>query len=59
VRGRWVVAPTDLAFYLYSGQWRRAFLPLSVAWWLVGALGLGLVWFLRTSQRARAWLFRD
>ena len=59
VRGRWVVASTDLAFYLYSGQWRRAFLPLSIAWWMVGGLALGLLWLLRTSERVRAWLLRD
>ncbi len=59
VAGRWLVAPTDLAFYLYSGQWRQVFLPLSVAWWVIGGLGLGLVWLLRSSERARAWLFRD
>ena len=59
VGGRWVVAPTDLAFYLYSGQWRRVFLPLSIAWWVLGGLVLSLVWLLRTSERARAWLVRD
>jgi hypothetical protein len=59
VRGRWVVAPTDPVFYLHSGQWRRAFVPLSVAWWAVGLLGLGLVWVLRTSERARTWLLRE
>jgi len=59
VRGRWVVAPADLAFTLHSGQWRRAFLPLSIAWWVLGGLGLSLMAFLRTSDRARAWLLRD
>ena len=59
VRGRWVVAPADLAFYLHSGQWRRAFLPLSMAWWAAAGLVLGLVWLLRSSERARAWLLRD
>jgi hypothetical protein len=59
VRGRWVVASQDLAFYLNSGQWRRAFLPLSIAWWAVGGLSLGLAWLLRTSERVRAWLLRE
>lgn len=58
VRGRWVLASEDIAYYLNSGQWRRVFLPLSIAWWAVGGLGLGLVWLLRTSERARAWLLR-
>lgn len=59
VRGRWVVAADDLAYYFHSGQWRRAFFTLSIAWWVVGGLGLGLVWILRTSERVRAWLLRD
>lgn len=59
VRGRWVVAADDLAYYLHSGQWRRTFFTLSIAWWAVGGLGLGLVWILRTSERVRAWLLRQ
>jgi len=59
VRGRWVVTGDDLAYYLHSGQWRRAFFPASIAWWALGGLGLGLVWTLRTSERFRAWLLRD
>jgi hypothetical protein len=59
VRGRWVVVPADLAFYLHSGQWRQSFLALSITWWLLAGLVLGAVWWLRTSERGRAWLLRD
>jgi hypothetical protein len=59
VDGRWVVAPTDVAYYIHSGQWQRVFWPLAIIWWLVGAVVLGLVWLFRTSARARTWLYAE
>jgi hypothetical protein len=59
VDGRWVVAPTDVAYYIHSGRWQRVFWPLAIIWWLVGAVVLGLVWLFRTSARARTWLYAE
>jgi hypothetical protein len=59
VDGRWVVAPTDVSYYMYSGQWRPVFWPLASVWWLLGAVAIGLVWLFRTSARARAWLYGE
>jgi hypothetical protein len=59
VRGRWVVSPPDLHFYLQSGLWRKVFFPLAIAWWSVGFLAVGFVWLVRTSDRLRASLFGE
>lgn len=59
VKGRWVVSPPDLYYFMQSGQWKRVFWPLAVIWWLLGAVAIGLVWILRTSERARARLFGE
>jgi hypothetical protein len=59
VDGRWVVAPTDVSYTRHSGQWRRVFWPLAIVWWMLGAVEIGLVWFFRTSARARAWLYGE
>lgn len=54
VKGRWVVAPEDVRYYLYSGRWKDVFLPLAVGWWILGAAAVGLVWLLRHSQSLRS-----
>jgi hypothetical protein len=59
VKGRWVVSPSDLYYTMQSGQWKRVFWPLAVIWWLLGGVAIGLVWILRTSERARAWLYGE
>ncbi|MBN1660358.1 MAG: hypothetical protein JXA93_18310 [Anaerolineae bacterium] len=59
VRGRWVVSPPDLHFYLQSGLWRQVFFPLAIAWWIAGFLAVGFVWLVRTSDRLRASLFGE
>jgi hypothetical protein len=59
VDGRWVVAPTDVAYYIHSGQWQRVFWPLAIVWWLVGVVALGMVWLFRVSAGARARLYGE
>ncbi len=34
VNGRWVLVPTDAVFYLRTGLWKRAWLPIALPWWL-------------------------
>lgn len=38
--GRWIVSPTDLYYYMRSGEWQRLFLPAALAWWILGSLAL-------------------
>jgi hypothetical protein len=59
VDGRWVVAPTDVAYYIHSGQWQRVFWPLAIVWWLLGAVAIGMVWLFRASAGARARLYGE
>lgn len=54
VRGRWVVAPEDLRYLLYSGQWKTFFFPAAVAWWVLGLSTLVFLWLLRRSASLRA-----
>lgn len=54
VRGRWVVAPEDVRYYLYSGRWKEVFFPAAIAWWAVGVTALGFVWLLRRSATLRS-----
>ncbi|MGC9335540.1 MAG: hypothetical protein ACP5JJ_15425 [Anaerolineae bacterium] len=54
VHGRYVVAPEDLHYFLYSGQWKRVFFPLAIIWWVLGLAAVGLVWLLRVSEGMRA-----
>jgi hypothetical protein len=56
---RWVMAPPDLYHTMRSGRWRDVFLPVAIAWWLLGGGGIGIVWLSRNSMRFRAWLFGD
>jgi hypothetical protein len=57
VQGRWVVAPEDLRYLLYSGQWRAFFLPAAIAWWTLGLTTLAFLWLLRRSASLRSRLF--
>ena len=57
VQGRWVVAPEDLRYLLYSGRWRAFFLPAAIAWWVLGLATLALLWLLRRSASLRSRLF--
>ena len=59
VKGRWVVAPTDMTYYIHSGQWQRVFWPLAMVWWVVGFVAIGMVWLFRASARARAQLYGE
>lgn len=54
VQGRYVVAPQDLHYYLYSGEWKRVFSPLAITWWILGLAAVGLVWLFRVSGSMRA-----
>jgi len=51
--GRWVVSPRDLRFYINSGHWRGYFLAIAGGWWILCAVGGGLVWLGRKSARSR------
>lgn len=57
IKGRWVVAPEDVRYYLYSGRWKDLFLPLAIAWWILGLGVLGFLWLLRNSESLRSRLF--
>jgi hypothetical protein len=54
VRGRWVVAPEDVRYFLYSGQWRAFFLPAAITWWVLGLAVLTFLWLLRHSASLRS-----
>lgn len=56
VQDRWVVAPEDGRYLLYSGEWKAFFFPAAVAWWVLGFAALGFVWLLRRSESLRSWL---
>ena len=53
VSGRWVASPRDLHYYLHSGSERGQFLAVAGGWWLLCAIGFGLVWLGRRSARFR------
>ncbi len=54
VQGRWVVAPEDLRYLLYSGQWKAFFFPAAIAWWVLALIVLAFVWRLRHSESLRS-----
>ncbi len=54
VQGRWVVAPKDLRYLLYSGRWRSFFFPAAIAWWALGLAALAFLWLLRRSASLRS-----
>jgi hypothetical protein len=55
--GRWVVAPEDVRYLLYSGQWKAFFLPAAIVWWVLGLAALTFLWRLRRSEALRSRLF--
>jgi hypothetical protein len=59
VTGRWVVAPSDLYYYIRSGRWRAAFWPVAIVWWLLGGLSIAFLWLFRVSERFRARLYGE
>lgn len=59
VRGRWVVAPPDLYYYVRSGHWHALFLPAAATWWGVGGGLLAVLWLIRSSPRVRALVYGD
>ncbi|MEJ2211216.1 MAG: hypothetical protein P8129_19550 [Anaerolineae bacterium] len=54
VGGRWVVAPEDVRYYLYSGRWKDVFFPVAIGWWILGTAAVGGLWLLRHSESLRA-----
>jgi hypothetical protein len=59
VRGRWVVAPCDIYYYMHSGRWQELFVPVAAAWWVLGSATIAAVWLIRASPRMRALLYGD
>lgn len=59
VQGRWVVSPPDAYYYLHSGHWLKAFVPLAIFWWLLLIVVLLGLWASRASARTRAELYGD
>lgn len=57
VRGRWVVAPPDAHFYLYSGRWLRVAGPVTVLWWFLELTVLLMRWIFRASARYREGMY--
>ena len=57
VRGRWVVSPPDLYYYVRSGQWRLIFWPLASAWWLLLAAAFVSVLLFRSVRSRNAQLY--
>ncbi|MBN1955467.1 MAG: hypothetical protein JW900_10510 [Anaerolineae bacterium] len=53
VRGRWVVAPPDVRYYLHSGRWVTVFLPLALVWWLVEMVVVLVIVVFRLSAQLR------
>jgi hypothetical protein len=56
---RWVVAPSDLYYYMNSGRWRETFMPIAIVWWLGGGIALVLIWLYHFSERLRARLYGE
>ncbi len=38
IQGRWVVTPDDAFYYVDSGHWAAAWLPMALIWWLAEAV---------------------
>lgn len=50
--GRWIVVPEDAFFFLRTGLWLRAWLPIAVVYYIAEVVGL-FIWALTT--RAERW----
>ena len=59
VKGRWVVTPPDLYYYMHSGRWVGVFVPVAILWWLIGAVGTLAVLVHRLSARLRAQMYGE
>jgi len=51
VRGRWVVAPSDLSYFVGSGAYKKAFLTFSLIWWVSGVIAVGVAHLFSTLER--------
>ena len=54
VRGRWVVSPPDVYYFVESGAYKSVFLTFSLIWWASGVVTLGLVYLFSTVERLGA-----
>jgi hypothetical protein len=54
VRGRWVVSPPDLYYFVQSGAYKNVFLIFSSIWWASGLVTVGVVYLFSTSERLGA-----
>jgi hypothetical protein len=57
IKGRWVVAPPDAHFYLYSGRWLRVAGPVTVLWWFLEVSVLLMRWIFCASARYREGMY--
>jgi hypothetical protein len=51
VRGRWVVSPPDLYYFVESGAYKSVFLTFALIWWAAGVLTMVLAYLFSTSER--------
>jgi hypothetical protein len=54
VRGRWVVSPPDVYYFVESGAYKNVFLTFSLIWWASGAVSMGVFYLFSTSERLGA-----
>jgi hypothetical protein len=53
-RSRWVVSPSDMVYFVESGEYRRVFLTFSLTWWISGMVAIVLVYLFSAWERPRA-----
>lgn len=53
-RGRWVVSPPDVYYFVESGEYKRVFLTFSLTWWLSGMVAIVLVYLFSAWERLGA-----
>ncbi len=54
VRGRWVVAPPDIHYFVESGAYKHLFLSFSLIWWASGMVAVGMVRLFVASEQPGA-----
>ena len=54
VRGRWVVSPPDVYYFVESGAYKNVFLTFSLIWWVSGIVTVGLATLFSTLERLEA-----
>ncbi len=59
VKGRWVVAPRDLYYYVQSGEYKKAFVRLALVWWASGTATIAAVVLFSNSERVRTRLYGE